>query len=230
MSCEVERLALGGIGNFNCYLLKTSKGFLLIDTGVARLRGALEKQLQKAGCAPGNLKLVLLTNGTMDAIGNAAFVRQKFGSQIAMHRDDLKMVEDGEFPPRLFKSRFPELVYKLLIRRIGRKMTASLTRFHPDLLVDDGFELSDFGLSARVLHTPGFTAGSICLLLDNETLFSGNTIINQAGSFMTPFVFTTYDVLAKSVEGLKSMGLLTIYPGMGNPLSASEFEKGNTGH
>ena len=38
MSYTIERLSLGGIGNFNCYLLKTDKGFVLVDTGVSRLR------------------------------------------------------------------------------------------------------------------------------------------------------------------------------------------------
>ena len=44
-----------------------------------------------------------------------------------MHTDDLKMVEDGEYPQRQFKSKFPEVIYKLFIKRIGKKMTASLT-------------------------------------------------------------------------------------------------------
>ena len=131
MSYTIERLSLGGIGNFNCYLLKTDKGFVLVDTGVSRLRVKLEGLLEKAGCVAGNLKLILLTNGTMDAMGNAAFLRHKFGSRIAMHTDDLKMVEDGEYPQRQFKSKFPEVIYKLFIKRIGKKMTASLTRFPP---------------------------------------------------------------------------------------------------
>lgn len=225
MSYEIERLSLGGIGNFNCYLLKTNRGFVLIDTGVSRLRTTLERLLDAAGCTAGNLKLILLTNGTMDAMGNAAFVRHKYGSQIAMHMDDLKMVEDGEFPQRQFRSKFPEVIYKLLIKRIGKKMTASLTRFHPDLFVEDGFDLAQFGLSAHVLHTPGFTPGSICLLFDDGTLISGNTIINQAGSFTTPFVLSTYEVLGKSIARLTSMKLETIYPGMGKPLSMSELRK-----
>jgi glyoxylase-like metal-dependent hydrolase (beta-lactamase superfamily II) len=226
MSYEIERLSLGGIGNFNCYLIKTDEGFVLIDTGVSRLRGTLEELFETAGCAAGNLKLIILTNGTMDAMGNAAFVRQKYGSQIAMHSEDLKMVEDGEFPQRQFKSKFPEVVYKLLVRRIGKKMTASLTRFHPDLFVEDGFDLSEFGLPAHILHTPGFTPGSICILFDDGTLISGNTIINQGKSFTTPFVLTTYEALGKSIDRLKSMKLQTIYPGMGNPLTIAEFQEG----
>ena len=224
MLLEVKRLSLGGIGNFNCYLLKTDKGFLLVDTGVSRLRKALEGQLEEANCAPGNLRLILLTNGTMDATGNALYVREKFGGQIAMHRSDLEMVEDGKYPQREFRSRFPEIVYKLLIKRIGKRMTAALARFHPDLLIDEGFDFSPFGLSAQILHAPGFTPGSICLLLSDGTLFSGNTIINQGGSVTTPFVLTTYGILGASLEKLKDLPIKTIYPGMGNPLPISDFK------
>ena len=57
---EIRTLNLGGV---NCYLVKTSAGFLLIDTGFSGKRADLEKELASAGCKPGDLKLVILTHG-----------------------------------------------------------------------------------------------------------------------------------------------------------------------
>jgi len=223
MAYEVTRLSLGGIGNFSCYLLKTNKGFLLIDTGVARLRETLEKQLATAGCLPGDLNLILLTNGTMDAMGNAAYVRRKYSSKIALHRDDLKMVEQGEYPEREFCALFPATVYKLFIKRLGQRMTSALERFTPDLCIEDGFDLSAYGFPATVLHLPGFTPGSIGVLTHDGKLFSGNTIINQGRSFQIPFVLTTFTTLNKSIEKLKAERVEMIYPGMGVPLPMRTF-------
>lgn len=45
----------------------------------------------------------------------------------------------------------------------------------PDVLLSDGDTILFGGLSARVLHTPGHTAGSVCLLLPGH-LFAGDTI------------------------------------------------------
>ena len=70
----------------NCYLVRTSDGFILIDTGRTNKRGVIEKELEKAGCQPENLALIVLTHGDFDHCGNAAYLRKKFGTQIAMHK------------------------------------------------------------------------------------------------------------------------------------------------
>jgi glyoxylase-like metal-dependent hydrolase (beta-lactamase superfamily II) len=48
----------------------------------------LDKELKSAGCKPGNLKLIVLKYGDFDHTGNAAYLRIKFGTEIAM--DDLE--------------------------------------------------------------------------------------------------------------------------------------------
>jgi len=47
----------------NAYLAKSDAGFVLIDTGMAGNRAALERELRDAGCAPGDLRLILITHG-----------------------------------------------------------------------------------------------------------------------------------------------------------------------
>ena len=42
----------------NCFLVQAEGGFVLIDTGVAYKRTAVERELQNAGCGEGDLKLV----------------------------------------------------------------------------------------------------------------------------------------------------------------------------
>src|SRR5450759_698365 len=79
-----------------CFLVKTRDGFLMIDTGDASDRALLEKELDHAGVKPGNLKLIILTHGDFDHAGNAAFLREKYDVQIAMHPDDSGMVERGD--------------------------------------------------------------------------------------------------------------------------------------
>jgi hydroxyacylglutathione hydrolase len=40
--------------------------------------------------------LIVITHGDFDHIGNAAYLRQKFGAKIAMHADDVGMAERGD--------------------------------------------------------------------------------------------------------------------------------------
>ncbi|MFC1963124.1 MBL fold metallo-hydrolase [Chloroflexota bacterium] len=84
----------------------------------------------------------------------------------------------------------------------------------PDLSVQDG-DILKFGRQVlKVLHTPGHTAGSICLLAGNH-LFSGDTIFpGGPGRTSTPQTF------ASIVESIKEKILVLsddtmVYPGHG---------------
>ena len=48
------------LGSVSCYLVSTDSGFVLIDTGSSNRRAELEKEIERAGCRPGGLKLILL--------------------------------------------------------------------------------------------------------------------------------------------------------------------------
>src|SRR3990172_2088130 len=54
------------LGSVNCYLIATDTGNILIDTGGSNKRTDLEKELESAGCKPGNLKLIVVTHGDFD--------------------------------------------------------------------------------------------------------------------------------------------------------------------
>ena len=83
------------LGTVNCYLIETDTGYILIDTGCSNKRTELGKELESAGCKSGNLKLIVLTHGDFDHTGNAAYLRKKFDTKIAMHDGDSGMVERG---------------------------------------------------------------------------------------------------------------------------------------
>ena len=99
MSTEIKTISLllpYKLGSVNCYLIETDTGYILIDTGGSNKRIDLEKELESAGCQPGNLKLIVLTHGDFDHTGNAAYLRKKFDTKIAMHNGDSGMVEHGD--------------------------------------------------------------------------------------------------------------------------------------
>ena len=79
----------------NAYLVKTDAGFVLIDTGMAGNRATIERELRAAGCAPGDLQLIVITHGDPDHSGNASYLRAKYGAKIAMHKAEAAAVERG---------------------------------------------------------------------------------------------------------------------------------------
>ena len=207
------------LGTVNCYLIETDIGYILIDTGCSNKRTELEKELERAGCKPGNLKLIVLTHGDFDHTSNAAYLREKFGARIAMHHDDSGMSERGD----MFWNRRKGNILLGMISRIlfgfGKK-----ERFKPDLYIEDGYNLSEYGFDANVLHIPGHSKGSIGILTADGDLFCGDLLENTD----KPVLSSIIDDLAAanaSVEKLKSLKINTVYPGHGKPFPMELFTK-----
>jgi hydroxyacylglutathione hydrolase len=213
---KLIRISLGGVGNFNSYLITNENDFILIDTGVSRLRKKLVMALEQNNCTNKNLKYIILTNGTMDSIGNAKYISSQYNAKLVIHEKDREMVENNIFHKRQFTNKTQAFIYEHFIKNIGIKMSVKIERFTPDIVLNDTKIINFGNYPITILHTPGFTMGSICVLLEDK-LLSGNTIINMNKSFLPPFVFTDFKIIQKSINELLKLPINMIYPGMGVP-------------
>ena len=168
----------------NCYLVKTDDSYVMVDTGMPNKRQVIEKEIENAGCHPGELKLIILTHGDLDHTGNAAYFRKKYGTKIAMHHDDVGMVEHGDM---FWSRKNPNVIVKVLSNQFfGLK---EVDRFVPDLTIEDGYDFSSFGFQAKALHLPGHTKGSIEILTCDNDLFCGDLL----GNINNPSRFSLID-------------------------------------
>lgn len=222
MPQEIKIINFGGV---NCYLVKAGDGFVLIDTGLPTKRTALEKELDSAGCKPGSLKLIVLTHGDYDHAGNAAYLREKYGTKIAMHNSDSGRVERGDWNWNLkAKPDKFSIIFRIVsfFIRPGKFDT-----FKPDIYVEDGQGLSEYGFDAKVLHLPGHTKGSIGLLTASGDLFCGDLMDNMFGKPGLQFFIDDLAAANASVEKLKKLNIKTVYAGHGKPFPMELFLKKN---
>jgi hydroxyacylglutathione hydrolase len=217
---EIKTISFGGV---NCYLLINDIGLVLIDTGFSKNRVDVERELENAGCTPETLKLILLTHGDFDHSRNAAYLREKYNVKIAMHIDDEGMVEKGD----LFYNRNANF----LMRMMGKIMLFFLRgglkkdeRFTPDLHIDDGYNLSEFGLDATVLYVPGHSKGSIGILTSTGDLFCGDLLENTKKPSKNSLI-ADKKAFNESIEKLKGLKISTVYPGHGEPFPMEQFIK-----
>lgn len=206
------------LGNANCYLVKTDIGYILIDTGPSNKRFELEVELEKAGCEPGNLKLIIITHGDFDHTGNAAYLREKFDTKIAMHHDDLGMAEHGD----MFWNRKGNFLIKKIVPIFFRFRKSE--RFKPDLYIEDGDDFSEYGFDAKVIHIPGHSKGSIGILTDDGALFCGDLLINTKEPVLNS-IMDDKEAANSSVEKLKELSINNVYPGHGEPFIMDLFMK-----
>jgi hydroxyacylglutathione hydrolase len=199
------------LGFVNAFLLHSADGCILIDTGVPRQWPQLENDLVRAGCLPDRLKLVIVTHGDFDHAGNCAELQSKYGVKIAMHAGDVDMVKTGILVRRKIKG-----VMGRLLMWIGGRAIKGFTTFQPDILLEDGQVISLYGLTVKIIHTPGHTKGSIALLTDDGRLFVGDTLSNRFHPGFPPLI-ENEEELHKSLEILKRTDAKLIYPGHGRP-------------
>lgn len=234
MKPEIIRIDLD---NVNCYLGKENGNFILFDTGGHLLldkvysdrRAALLNGLERAGCQRGNLKLILLTHGDIDHVANAQFLKEEYQTKIAIHTGDLELVEKPTIETMLRSSNYKSIMLKIvfqiikkLIIKLSNRILSDLKPFKPDILVNDGDSLSEYGFSAKVLHLPGHTAGSIGVLTENGDLIAGDTFMNLKKPGIAPNA-VDFKTMANSIARLKTMNLNTVYPGHGKPFRMSEL-------
>jgi len=217
MSLQITTISLPlplNISKVNSYLIKTDSEFFLIDTGMTNARRQLDAELEKRGCHPGDLKLILLTHGDFDHTGNAVYLRQRFGAQIAMHNGDKGMLESGDmFWNRKFDNR---LLRGLMKTFMPFKVE---NQGKPDIFLEDGASLSADGLDATIYNTPGHSTGSICILTTTGDLFAGDLLTNSTGKAMLNSMMYDKEAGTAGLERLKSLPIQTVYPGHGQPFS-----------
>ena len=215
---KITPITLNYFFEMNCYLIKTDKGCFLIDTGIKKKRHQLERELEKAGCKPGDLKMIIITHGHFDHVGNATYLRDKYGARIAMHKEDMRMIEGGDL--------FIDTKGGILIGLIGMLMKllglSEYERFIPDIFLENDQDLSEYGLLAAIIHTPGHSRGSISILTGDGGLFCGDIFDNVKEPEKTSLIDDRV-VFEVSVEKLRRLNCVRIYPGHGNPFNVREL-------
>ena len=219
MPTEIRVITQKYLMSVNCYLVKTPSGYILVDTGLHKKRGDLVEELEAAGCMPGDLKLIIVTHGHLDHNGNTAYLRERYDVEIAMHSGDSAMAESGDMF-RGMKGLTVEIL-RLLLPLIGLSRYDS---FRPDIILEDGQDLSEYGFDARVVHVPGHSKGSIGVLTSDGIFFCGDLLVNTDKPEKNTLIDDSADFDA-SVKKLGTFEIRTVYPGHGKPFQMEQIMK-----
>ena len=203
-------------GDVNCHLVQGEQGAILVDTGRA---GYGEKLLPL--CRQWDVRLIVLTHGHLDHVQNAAFLSQQLEVPIAMHRADLELLEDNDRQPMQAHRRLGRLIQSL--SRRGFQDTL-LPPFQPDLYLEDGDDLSHFGVNAQVVALPGHTAGSIGLKTEDGALLVGDAMF-RLFSPAPALVYADRRQMEDSVAKIWALHPTALYFGHGRPARGCKNRK-----
>ncbi|MDE6200900.1 MAG: MBL fold metallo-hydrolase [Clostridiales bacterium] len=98
--------------------------------------------------------------------------------------------------------------------------------FAADVLVNDGDKFSLCNHDFTVVATPGHTPGGVCYIMDDNIIFSGDTLFRLSIG-RTDFPFCSHSDLINSVKKLFALnGDYIVYPGHGKSTTL-DFEREN---
>ena len=188
---EVLHRAVGPIAT-NLYVLgdEASREAIAIDTATPCV-GWLTERLAERGWT---LKLIVSSHWHWDHIGDNAAVMAETGAELAAHSLDRHLIEH----PVTLSAPFP------------------IPPSVPAVELAEGGSVRFGSISLEVLHTPGHTAGSVCLLAREEgILFTGDTLF--AGGFgRVDLPGASEQAMVESLARLSRLdGQLSVRPGHG---------------
>lgn len=159
-------------GRSNVFLVTNGQGNILVDTSPAFMWETLQKRLDRLGI--NRIDLLFLTHSHFDHAANASRIQEKYNARVIIHRSETVYLATGDNILPTGTNPFSRFLVRLLARKF--RSFALYQPCNSDYAIDNMLDLSQFGFSAYLIHTPGHTPGSVSLIIDDEIALVGDTM------------------------------------------------------
>ena len=197
----------------NSYLIVEEKQLTLVDAGLPGDGRKILNYISRIGRTPLELERLIVTHSHPDHTGSLKMLSQLTGATVMAHQADTRPRGKNETNWLHYPGQPPSFDWNVPF----------LQRIPAHEFIEDG-QLLPVLSGLRVVHTPGHTAGSVCLYLDEQKLlFTGDTLIADGYCFRRPVPFpgTNFRDYRVSVDRLARLPFETACVGHGQPLLGS---------
>jgi hydroxyacylglutathione hydrolase len=194
-------------GHSNIYLIKTESGYILVDAGMPRMEEKLDAVFEEVGVDPKSVQLIIATHGHLDHVGSIAHAQKVTGGEIMCHRSISDHLVNGKA-----ESAVPQNLLGRLLNLLTGLMGSKFEGTKPDILIEDEFDLNEYGISGRIIHTPGHSPSSVSIMLDNGEALVGDLVREEgSGKIGLGMFYEDKKVLLESLEKVAAFELRIIY-------------------
>lgn len=195
--CRLEGLyIIYGVGLSSNIYVYGGKNFLMVDAGAGDEANRVSPKIKAIGLDLSNIAAVFLTHSHLDHAGGLREIVEEADPLIYVHVKDVKPVLR---------------IFPRSVNLIGLKGSETIKL--------EGKPIS-------IIHTPGHTAGSICLYIkqDIKALFSGDTVFSEGFFGRVDLPTGSVKDMFKSLMKLSSLDIEFLFPGHGKPALSSGLE------
>ncbi|RLG94623.1 hypothetical protein DRO37_05050 [Candidatus Bathyarchaeota archaeon] len=186
----------------SCILLGES--IILVDVGTQDSpKEAIYPYIRGIGRDPSEISHIILTHAHFDHCGGASIIKKDTGCKVLVHKFGRPYLEDAGLIDRELHERFPSI------------FPARKARFE-SISVDGTFEDGDIldieGRRIRILHTPGHSACSSCIIDEEIGIYiSGDSI--QGRGDRRPLLFHSAETYIRALRRLLNEPIKAIVTG-----------------
>ena len=182
-------------GYFTSTIIILGKTITLIDVGTAQsAEASIFPYLNKLERDPEEISLIILTHGHIDHCGSAAKIARFTKAKIACHRLEVPFVENPKRRNELLHKRFPD--------QFSPPQSDPFEAAKVDVVLEDESQIDLDDRVLEVVHTPGHSPGSICIIDRKSHLaFSGDSI--QGRGERRPLLFHSYREYLSSLQRMR---------------------------
>ncbi|MCR5785836.1 MAG: MBL fold metallo-hydrolase [Eubacterium sp.] len=162
-------------GMSNGYILKCKEGYIAIDCGSEYDISIFKNVLSENNINPEEIKLIIVTHGHCDHFVNADEMKKLTGAPLLCHKEAVLSLTTPLYPDVHARN---EVGYKLL-----NEMTPDgepcpiLPPVTPDIVIgNEDYDLSDYGIDAKIIYTPGHSLGCISIITGEREAFVGDIL------------------------------------------------------
>jgi glyoxylase-like metal-dependent hydrolase (beta-lactamase superfamily II)/membrane protease YdiL (CAAX protease family) len=217
-------------GPANAWLLPADDGYLLIDTGYPADYDRFFAGLKAADIDASRIRYLFITHAHDEHAGFAARLKKETGCILILPRKSLEGLASGRFDWK-GKTVNPVIhglgkLYNLIKKRDFR--------FEPVLpsendMILDGTESSlmrQWGIPGTLMATPGHTADSWSLVMDDGRAFTGDAAMNMLvpfGAGYRPIFMEDRREVYSSFDKIREAGATEILSGHGSPFPVDKL-------
>jgi metallo-beta-lactamase class B len=131
-----------GTKGLGVFLFTTSEGHILMNTGMPSSGPMIADSIRKLGFRPEDIKVMINGHAHIDHAGAFAYLKQQFGAQMAVMKDDVAAMESGDKDDFRYANDFVYPPVKV------------------DRILRDGDTIRMGDVLLTAYHTPGHTRGA----------------------------------------------------------------------
>lgn len=168
-------------GGMNVCLLVDGGRVTAVDAGLPGNATAILDYVAAIGLAPQAIRRVIITHHHVDHVGGLPELLDRSAAEVWAHRDDAPVIEGAVARPAIPPERIEALLATIPVEQRSAtaarlKQMSEVASVNVDLRLVGGEELNVLG-GARVLHSPGHTAGHLCLYLPALSLLIAGDLL-----------------------------------------------------